>query len=333
SGTAEREAFAQKPNASATKPTGTPQTGTAAGTEEAGEINFDSGPLKGHVKVGPTAVSLGHDITLNLPAAYIYIDPQGSKKILEKDGYFGDVLGMVVPKAEEPWEILLDYEDTGFIKDDEKIDADDLLKSLREGQEEANKERVKKGFKGLTLHGWSDPPRYDRALHHLVWGLKLGQEGGAATDQSVNYNTRVLGRKGYVSVNLAARESELAKYKGRADEILKATSFNTGAGYGDYKSGDKVAEYGLTGLILGGAGLVGAKVLAKGGLLVLLAKGGKAIALAGVALVAGIGKLLGLKKTGGNAPQGDAPQANPSELAGNASNEGGPSDPNVPPAA
>ena len=64
---------------------------------------------------------------------------------MEKDGYFGDVLGMVVPKAEEPWEILLDYEDAGFIKHDEKIDAKYLLISLREGHEGENKERLQMG--------------------------------------------------------------------------------------------------------------------------------------------------------------------------------------------
>ena len=47
--------------------------------------------------------------------------------------------------------------------------------------------------------------------------------------------------------------------------MLAATTFKTGARYEDFdKKTDKVAEYGLMGLILGGAGLGGAKVVKVG---------------------------------------------------------------------
>jgi uncharacterized membrane-anchored protein len=212
----------------------------------------------------------------------------------------------VAPKDDQSdWFVTIRYEEEGYIKDDEKIDADEILSAIREGTEEANKERVDKGFKPLKIDGWMDPPRYDQSVHHLVWALQVSDDEG----KSINYNTRVLGRHGYASINLVTGPEHLAEYKPQAGALLAASAFAKGSRYEDFNTKtDKVAEYGLAGLVLGGAGLAAAK-LVKLGLLakfwnvivVALIAGKKAIIVALVAAAAVIKKLFGDKK-----PQPDA---------------------------
>jgi len=68
----------------------------------------------------------------------------------------------------------------------------------------------------------------------------------------VNYNTYVLGREGYVSLNLITNASTVEADKPAAHELLGAVNFNDGKRYGDFNSStDKVAAYGLAALIGG----------------------------------------------------------------------------------
>jgi uncharacterized membrane-anchored protein len=243
-------------------------------------------------KLGPASIALGNDLTLALPADDQFLPPPDAGKLLEKLGSFHheNLLGLVAHQGDEDWFVTVRYEPEGFIKDDESIDAAELLSTIREGVSESNEERTQKGFKALRVDGWSDPPRYDKSDHHLVWALEVSDDDG----KSVNFNTRVLGRRGYVSVNLVTAPEKLAEYKPRAAALLVATTFGAGARYEDFDGKtDKVAEYGLAGLVLGGAGVAAAK-LVKVGLLAKFSKiilaaiiaGKKAIIAFGVALVA-----------------------------------------------
>jgi uncharacterized membrane-anchored protein len=101
-----------------------------------------------------------------------------------------------------------------------------------------------------------------------VWALVVSDPDG----KSVNYNTRILGRRGFVSVNLVTDPDKLGAFKHHATALLGGTGFGTGARYEDFDaSTDKVAEYGLAGLVMAGAGL-GAAKLAKVGLLAKFSK-------------------------------------------------------------
>ncbi|MFZ5893462.1 MAG: DUF2167 domain-containing protein [Myxococcota bacterium] len=260
---------------------------------------------------GPRQVSLGHDIKIDMPAGYMYLPPAEAKKALEKNGSFHNdgVLGLLASvKPDEEWFAVLNYEDSGYVKDDEKLDADEILSALREGLQEANEERQKHGFKPLNLDGWSDPPRYEKSAHHMVWALIVSDADG----KSVNFNTRILGRRGYVSINLVTAPESLATYKHHATTLLSATQFQKGARYEDFdEKTDKVAEYGLAGLIAAGAGL-GAAKLVKLGLLAkfwkialgLLIAGKKFIVIAVIAIGAALKKFLGGKRDEGTPSPG-----------------------------
>lgn len=279
----------------------------AAGPGEAGGLEAPEAGGPKPFREGPATVELGHELRLDLPKGYNFIGQPKAAEIMKRMGNLHNdgLLGLVVSGVEgEDWFVTVRYDEEGFIKDDEPIDAAELLEAIKEGNEEANEERVKLGFKALHVEGWAEPPRYERSLHHLVWALTARDDEGS----SVNFNTRVLGRRGYVSINLVTDPGELAKYKPHAAALLAATHFKPGSRYEDFdaKGGDKVAEYGLAGLVLGGAGL-GAAKLVKLGLLakfwkVLVAAliaGKKLIVVAAVAAVGLVKRLFGKKPAEG----------------------------------
>jgi len=258
-----------------------------------------------HWVPGPTQISLGHDLTLSLPPEDIYLGGDDAKHLLERNGtlHNENLLGIVAGADESDWLVTFRYEEDGYVKDDEKIDADEILKSMQEGTVEDNKERAAKGFDPLTINGWRELPRYERALHHLVWGLDVA----TPKHVSVNYSTRILGRKGWVALNLLSSPGHLDANKPFVQALLGATTFDKGSRYEDFVAGkDKVAEYGLAGLVLGGVGLAALKVAKVG----IIAKFWNVI----LAIAAGVGffkKLFGKKEKLAPPPEAVAPPGGP----------------------
>jgi len=222
---------------------------------------------------GPKAIDLGHGAKLDLPESHAFLAQPDAGKLMEKMGnlYNDDLLGLVVSKSEaDEYLVTLRYEESGYIKDDESLDGKELLESIQEGEEEYNAERKKLGFTPIHAAGWDEQPHYDKQKHELIWGLRIEATDGG----SINYNTRILGRNGFISLNLVTDKQHLAEYKPAGALLLSKTGFESGKAYADFNSStDKVAEYGLTGLVLGGAGLG----LAKAAKIGLLAKFGKVI--------------------------------------------------------
>jgi len=108
---------------------------------------------------------------------------------------------------------VIRYIKEGYIKDDDakNWNADDLLKNLKDGVDESNKDRVARGFPEMQVIGWVQPPNYDAATHRLVWSLlaKDKDEPDNAA-KSINYNTYALGRDGYFSLNLLSNSERIA---------------------------------------------------------------------------------------------------------------------------
>jgi uncharacterized membrane-anchored protein len=235
---------------------------------------------------GPQKVDAGHDVMIDLPAGYLFLDAAQARQYMEKLGNLDNegLLG-VIAQPEASWLVTVEFAAEGYVKDDEaeKMDADEILKAISEGTDAANEERGKRGFKPLHVVGWSEPPRYQRDVHHLVWGIRGQGEGDP--EEVINFNTRVLGRRGYVSLNLIDGAHSIEASKPAVATLLAATRFKPGSRYEDFdKNTDKIAEYGLAALVAGGAGAAALKLVKIG----LLAKfGGKIIALL-IALKKGI---------------------------------------------
>jgi uncharacterized membrane-anchored protein len=237
--------------------------------------------------VGPAVVDLGKNLAeLSISEEYIFAGAEDTKKIME---YMGNPLsnheiGYIAPNTETAnWFIVFDYLPIGYVKDDEKdeIDSEAILKAITQGTEKANKIREKNGFAPLTITGWHSEPYYDADTNNLTWTL-LAEQGGA---ELVNHNVRILGRHGYISIVLVADVPTLEACRSQLDEIVSNVAYKKGKSYAEFVQGDKVAKYGLTALIAGGA----AATAAKFGLFKFLAKFWK------IALIAVFGFLAVLK--------------------------------------
>jgi len=238
-------------------------------------------------------VHLGDQATLKLPPNTIFVPRAQANRLMEAYGNGKDdtLLGLFMPPAESPddWLVTANFEKAGYIKDDDakNWDVKELLQSLRDGTEEQNSERRKRGIPELEVVGWVQPPQYDSAHQRLVWSVEGRDKGGPAdADATVNYNTYALGRDGYISLDLLTSKSMVAAQKPALIGLLDNLNYNDGKKYAEFNaSTDKIAEYGLAALVAGVAAkklgllaIIGAFVLKFGKLAILaLAAGGGAI--------------------------------------------------------
>ncbi len=166
-----------------------------------------------------------------------------------------DLVGTIFPLAQENWFVAMRYVASGFIKDDDARDwkADELLTGIKEGTGEANVERKQRGIPEVEVVGWVERPSYEASTHRLVWSLASREKGAPAGDgQGVNYNTYLLGREGYVSMNFISGLDLIEAQKPTARLLLAALEFDKGKAYGDFNaSTDRIAEYGLAALVGG----------------------------------------------------------------------------------
>jgi uncharacterized membrane-anchored protein len=209
-------------------------------------------------QVGPAEVALRDQAKLKLPEGAMFVPQPAANKILKSMGNHGDerVIGLIYPtNPDQDWAMVAEYEPAGYIKDDDARDwnADDLLKSLKEGTVAANEERKQAGFPALEVTGWAEKPAYEAATHRLVWAATAVHAGAAAGEPAiVNYNTYALGRQGYISINLLTDSRSLDADKVHARDMLSRLDFVDGKRYTDFDSKtDHIAEYGLAALVAG----------------------------------------------------------------------------------
>jgi len=206
---------------------------------------------------GPQKVQLYDNSTLQVPEGYLFLGTADTAKLqaLEKD--LGGSNQYFFAPEDFHWQVFFTYRDDGYVKDDEKIDADAILKSIEEGTERANQTRRERGYDEMQVVGWQTLPHYDNQTHHLEWAI-LGKNKHT-NDQVVNFNTRILGRGGVMSVVLVSDPQSLTTAIGEIKDKLGGFDYQPGQRYAEYKPGDKIAQYGLAALITGGAAAVAIK--------------------------------------------------------------------------
>jgi uncharacterized membrane-anchored protein len=233
--------------------------------------------------------------TLNVPSGFKFLDKDQSEFVIEK--VWGnppqkDILGLIFPKDATPFSdksfaFVVSYDESGYVKDKDadKIDYGKMMKELKEEEPEINKQRKLQGYEAINTIGWAQTPYYDKTKKVLHWAKELSFN--EMQEHTLNYDVRVLGRKGVLSLNAIAGITELGLVKQNIDSVLNIAKFNKGYTYEEFDSKtDKVAAYTI-------GGLVGAKVLAKVGL---LAKFGKFFAVAWKFILLGIVGLWGVIK-------------------------------------
>lgn len=251
------------------------------------------------MKRGPQEIRLRSQATLALPEGYGYVPTAEATRVMKSMGNSAGstFIGLIIPLDEnKQWFVSVDFDDAGYIKDDDAKDwnADDMLENLKEATEKGNEQRQKLGIPSIQVTRWIQSPTYDSSAHHLVWSAEVRLKNRKDPDPTINFNTYVLGREGYISMDLVAAASEIGQDKSDAKKLLGAVNFNDGKRYSDFDaSSDKVAAYGL-------AALVGGVVAHKLGLLamigVLFAKFAKVIAVGALALTGGLTKFFKRKK-------------------------------------
>ena len=204
---------------------------------------------------GPTTVEVQGNSKLTIPDQYVYLDAGNTKKFLELQHNLSDGREVMVAPQNMEWMAYLEFSDEGYVKDNEKIDAPALLKTLQSNTEAGNEERRRRGWNELRLVDWATPPVYNTTTKRLEWATILDSKEGRA----VNFSTKILGRRGYTSVIMVTDPANLQAAESNLDHVLTGYSFNAGETYADWRSGDKVAEYGLAALIVGGVAAVAAK--------------------------------------------------------------------------
>jgi len=253
-----------------------------------------------HFKQGTVALP-GADATLNVGDGFHFLPAKDAQRVLEEawgNPPDDSVLGLLVPDADglgsdHSWAVVVTYSDDGYVSDEDaqEIDYAEVLEGMQQDTESDNDERKEAGYPVMHLRGWAQPPSYDAAAKRLHWAKELQVEG--ADSNTLNYDIRVLGREGHLSLNAVADMADLGRVKDGMEKVLPMADFDAGHRYADYKSGDKTAAYGLAALVAGG---VAAKAGLFGKLGILLLSLKKFIVLAFLGIAAGFKKIVGFFK-------------------------------------
>jgi uncharacterized membrane-anchored protein len=203
-------------------------------------------------QLGPAAASLGDKAEITLPEEYLFADGNDTRLLMEamQNPTSGAELGFVAPR-DLAWFVVFEFSDIGYVRDDEKheLDADEIMASLRAGNEAGNKERRKRGWPEFRLVGWEIAPRYNETTNNLEWATRGESEG----HQVINYNTRLLGREGVMMVTLVTGPEEFLSVLPDYRNLIGGFTYKPGRRYAEYRPGDKAAKVGLSALVVGGA--------------------------------------------------------------------------------
>jgi uncharacterized membrane-anchored protein len=204
---------------------------------------------------GPTTVAVLGNSTLEVPDGYLFLDTENTDRFLEMNQNIPSGQEVMIAPRDLEWMAYLSFNSEGYVKDDEQIDAAELLEALKEGSKASNKERARRGWSELHIIDWAVPPAYNTTNKRLEWATLLESEGG----RGVNFSTKVLSRRGHTSVILVSSPEQLPGARPQLETVLTGYRFDEGERYADFVPGDKVATYGLAALVLGGAAAIATK--------------------------------------------------------------------------
>ncbi len=216
---------------------------------------------------GPGEGILGDRAKVAVPEGFRFTGADGARMLLEamENPTNGRELGLLANDSEEEgqsWFVVFEFAESGYVKDEDQgdLDADALLASMKESNEHGNELRKSRGWETIELVGWKREPFYDPRTQNLTWATHARAHSGG---ESVNWSVRVLGRHGVMNVDLVLAPEALDGALPEFEKVIDSFEYTDGQRYAEFSAGDKVAEYGLAALVLGG----GAAVAAKTGLL------------------------------------------------------------------
>jgi uncharacterized membrane-anchored protein len=240
------------------------------------------------IKYQTGAVDVNAEVKLTVPAGYKFMSKSDAEYVIFD--FWGnprrdDIMGMVVKQdysIVDPaaWAFIVSYESSGFVKDEDAadIDYDEMMDELKESESAENDERQKQGYGPIHMIGWAAKPFYDKKNNILHWAKSM--QFGDAPDTTLNYDVRILGRRGILSLNAVGTIDQIGDIKQHIPDIIHIAKFKDGSRYIDFDPEvDQVAAYTIGGLVAG-------KLLAKAGILALVLKNIKLVLL-GIAVFFG----------------------------------------------
>lgn len=209
--------------------------------------------------------------TFSVPDDFYFLNAEDSERVLVEawgNPPGQNTLGMLFPAGLSPldneaWAVTIAYEEDGYVSDEnaEDIDYDELLEQMQEDTRASSIEREKMGYGTVSLVGWASAPFYDASSHKLHWAKEV--HFGGNDENTLNYNVRILGRKGVLVLDFIASMNQLPLIKQNLAAVLDIAEFDQGSTYSDFDPEiDEVAAYGIGALVAG-------KVIAKTGFLVI----------------------------------------------------------------
>ena len=197
--------------------------------------------------------------SLEVPEGFVFLDSKQSKKLIvdywnNPESRMSNVLGTLIPKGAKAFyqislAYVISYDNCGYIKDDDanSIDYGELLKQLQQECKNENDSLPKEQRMWLT--GWAVPPQYISSSHTLIWAKSFNSESGIV----VNYDMRILGKDGLISVNAVISYTDIGEVKELQNLIVNSIQYNNGFKYSDFdETRDKVSDWTIGGLIAGG---------------------------------------------------------------------------------
>ncbi|MXV50177.1 DUF2167 domain-containing protein [Pedobacter sp. HMF7647] len=239
-----------------------------------------------------------NNATLNVPQGFKFLNKKEGMVVLSdiwNNPPDSTILGLLVPAktgvtSPDSWAFVLSFDKMGYVKDDdaESINYDDLLKEQQKNTEDANSYRIANGYEKIQLVGWASAPFYDKNANTLHWAKEI--KFGTDSTNTLNYNIRILGRKGIFLLNAVAGMDQLPLVKQNIDKVIQSVEFDKGHRYADFvPEVDNVAAWTVGGLVAG-------KVLAKAGFFVLLLKFWKLLLVGIAAAVGAVKRFFGGRK-------------------------------------
>ncbi|MCY2961972.1 MAG: DUF2167 domain-containing protein [Planctomycetota bacterium] len=236
--------------------------------------------------LGPGEGQLGERAAVAIPEGFRFTGAKGTQLLLEamENPTSGSELGLLAndaADAKQSWFVVFEFSESGYVKDEDRdqLDANALMETMKAGNERGNELRKQRGWETIELVGWKREPFYDPRTNNLTWATLARTKSGS---ESVNWSVRVLGREGVMNVDLVLAPETLDAALPAFEKVIDSFQYADGQRYAQFTAGDKVAEYGLAALVVGG----GAAIAAKTGL---LAKFWKFI-VAGLVALAAAGK-------------------------------------------
>ena len=227
-----------------------------------------------HYKTGKLQLA-GGSIAIDVPEHFKFLESAEAKYVIEDlwgNPPSGEApLGLLMPESNNAtspggYAFIVSFQSLGYVKDDDasKINYEDLLKDMKKSSEEENLERQKLNLSALNLVGWAAKPYYDKDRKILHWAKEYNVPG--EEENTLNYDVRVLGRKGVMVLQAVATMDQLDSVNAHINDVLAMVNFTEGNRYSDFDSStDNVAAWTIGGLVAG-------KVLAKVGFFAVILK-------------------------------------------------------------